>query len=124
MSASRPQPDSVVIERFTRAFGRIEGYEDLGLDDEALRELESLPPAVREVPTIQLRLGRVLERLERFDEALTLYNGMDPSAFSELGRVRCLAQSGRLEEACALLDEIPFDPAAVKEFVEARALVR
>jgi hypothetical protein len=124
MRTSRPQPESVVIERLTRTFGRIEGYEHLGLDDETRRDLESLPPAVREIPSIQLRLGRVLERLTQFDEAMKLYGQMERSSFSELGCVRCLAQSGRREEACMLLNQIPFDAAAVKEFVEARDLVR
>ncbi len=124
MRTSRPQPDSVVIDRLASTFRRIEGFEHLGLDDELRRELESLPPAVLELPEIQLRLGRVLERLSHFDEALKLYDRMERSAFSQLGRVRCLAQSGHLEEACALLERISFDPAAVKEFVEARDLVR
>ena len=119
-----PQLDAALLETLARTMGRIQGYEHLGLDDEVRRELEGLPAAVRELPEIQLRLGRTLERLTHFAEALGIYDHMERSAFSQLGTVRCLAQLDRCEEAAALLRRIPFDAAAVKEFVEARNLVR
>jgi hypothetical protein len=124
MRGSPPQPDAVLIETLTNTLSRIQGYEHLGLEEEVRRELEALPPAVRELPLIQLRLGRALERLSCFEEAQELYDGMERSTLSRLGSVRCLARAGRVAEACELLDGIPFDASAVKEFVEARDLVR
>ena len=118
-----PQSRSVAVDTFARTLRRLQGYEHLGLDEEACRELEALPSAIRELPAIQLRLGRALERLSQVDEALALYDRMERSAFSQLGRVRCLVRSDRREEAAALLARIPFDAAAVKEFVEARNLI-
>lgn len=117
-------PDAVVIERLNRAFGRIKSYERIGLGDETLRELDALPLAVRELPSNQLRRGRVLERLERFAEAIKIYDQMEPSTLSQLGRVRCLSHLGRRAEAARFLDKIPFDPAVVREFVEARDSLR
>jgi len=124
LSGSPTQPDAFVLETLARTLSRIQGYEHLGLDDEVCREIEALPAALRELPSIQLRLGRTLERLSQFNEALKLYDRMERSAFSQLGSVRCLAQLGQLENACALLAGIPFDASAVKEFVQARDLVR
>ena len=121
---SRPQPAAVVLDTLTRIFGRIQGYEHLGLDDEVCREIEALPPAVRELPSIQMRLGGALERLAHFGDALALYDRMKRSTLSQLGRVRCLAQLHRGTEARALLAHIRFDASAVKEFVQARDLVR
>jgi hypothetical protein len=113
-----------MITEIARLFARIQGYEDLGLFEDCRRELEALPPALRELPEIQLRLGRTLEHLSQFDDALALYGNMEPSTLSRLGRVRCLAKMGRGADARGLLDSMVFDAAAVKEFVEARDLVR
>lgn len=112
-----------MIERLVHALRRIDGYAALGSYEEVQRELEALPPAARELPQIQLRVGRMLETLARLDEALALYERMDRSAFSQLGRVRCLARLGRIEEACGVMELITFDPGAVKEFVETRSLL-
>jgi hypothetical protein len=123
MQASPFSPDSLVIQALSRALGRIEGYEHLGLDEDVRRELESLPPALRELPSIQLRLAGALERLARFDDALTVYGTMEQSTLAQLGRVRCMAQLGGRDDAGELLARIEFDAAAVKQFVETRALL-
>ncbi len=124
LSGSPLQPDAAVLDKLTRIFGRIQGYEHLGLDDEVCREIEALPPAVRELPSIQMRLGGALERLAQFGDAMALYDRMKRSTLSQLGRVRCLAQMNRGGEARELLAQIPFDASAVKEFVQARDLAR
>lgn len=116
--------DPAVIERLVRALRRIDGFAELGDYDEVKRELHELAPAARELPQVQLRVGRMLESLARVDEAMALYERMNRSSLSQLGRVRCLVRLDRFDEARALLDEIPFDPSVVKEFVEARNLVR
>ncbi len=116
-------PNTSPIEALARTLSRIQGYEDLGLHDEALRELGMLPPAVRALPTIELRQAQLLERLGRFAEALNIFARTERCTVAELGRVRCLARLQKSAEARRLMAAILFEPGFVKEFVETRDLL-
>lgn len=113
-------PNTSPIEALARKFARIQGYEDIGLHGEALRELGLLPPAMRELPTIELRQARLLERLGRFGEALKIFERTERCTVAELGRVRCLARLQKPAEARRLMEAILFEAGLVKEFVETR----
>jgi hypothetical protein len=121
--AYTPSLDPDVIERLIRALKRIEGFAELGAYDDVKRELKSLPIAARELPEVQLRVGRMLESLAKIDEAMALYARMERSALSQLGQVRCLARMERFDEARWLMDRVPFEAASVREFVEAREML-
>lgn len=119
-----PPPNPHQIDALAQKFARVQGFEGLGLNEEAVRELDTLPPGFRELPLIAIRRAKLLERIGRFAEALDVYEQMDPVTLAHLGRVRCLARLRKSSEARRIMAGISFDPALVKEFVETRDLLR
>lgn len=117
-------PTTSLFEVFVQKLARIQGYEDIGLPEEALHELSTLPPALRDLPVFERRRAKILEGLGRVAEALDLYEHTESCPAAELGRVRCLARMHKIQEARRHMAVIPFDPALVKEFVETRELLR
>lgn len=117
-------PNISPIEALARKLARIQGYEDIGLLEDAVRDMSELPLALRDLPYLALRRAKLIERLGRFEEALEIYERTECCVLADLGRVRCLAQLMKSTEASQLMATISFDAGLVKEFVETRDLLR
>lgn len=116
-------PRTQPFEAFIRTLVRIQGYEEIGLLEDAVRELATLPSALRDLPVVERRRAKILEQLGQVTEALELYERTERCPLSQLGRVRCLARMHKIGDARRHMAAIPFDPALVKEFVETRDLL-